>query len=119
MGFVPVTSDLSEDDQKRRLRQLEQRIEAARKSQEPKPRVDEHYSQAQLAWRMVIELVTGLLIGFGIGYGLDRLFGTLPILLIPFTLLGLAAGIRTMMRSAREVQETQPDERAGEEDERD
>lgn len=114
-----MTSDPSEDDQKRRLRQLEERIAAARKAQEPGPRVDEHYSQAHLAWRMVIELVTGLLIGFGIGYGLDRLFGTMPVFLIPFTMLGLAAGIRTMMRSAREVQEQQSAAQAGEEDERD
>ena len=35
----------------------------------------EHYSQAQLAWRMVVELVAGLGIGFAIGYGLDSLFG--------------------------------------------
>ena len=70
----------------------------------PKPRVDEHYSQANLAWRMVIELVAGLGIGFGIGYGLDSLFGTLPIFLVLFTLLGLAAGVKTMLRSATEVQ---------------
>jgi ATP synthase protein I len=31
--------------------------------------MEEHYSQAQLAWRMVIELVAGLGIGFGIGLG--------------------------------------------------
>jgi len=66
--------------------------------------MDEHYSQAQLAWRMVIELVAGLGIGFGMGYGLDWLFGTSPWLMIVFIFLGLAAGIQTMMRSAREVQ---------------
>ena len=53
---------------------------------------------------MVIELVAGLLIGFGMGYGLDSLFGTLPIFLILFTLLGFVAGVRTMMRTAREFQ---------------
>ena len=50
------------------------------------------------------ELVVGLLIGFGIGFGLDRLFGTLPIFLILFTMLGLASGIRVMLRSAQEMQ---------------
>lgn len=43
-------------------------------------------------------------IGFGVGYGLDWLFGTLPIFLILFIGVGLAAGIRTMMRTAEEVQ---------------
>jgi ATP synthase protein I len=57
-----------------------------------------------MAWRMVIELVAGIVIGFGIGYGLDRLFGTLPVFLILFTGLGFVAGVRTMMRTAQEVQ---------------
>nr|WP_198963303.1 AtpZ/AtpI family protein [Marinibacterium profundimaris] len=86
------------------MAQLEARIAAAKKSREPGPRKEDHHSQAQLAWRMVIELVAGLGIGFGMGYGLDSLFGTMPFLLVLFTFLGLAAGIRTMMRSAEEVQ---------------
>lgn len=91
---------------KERLEALEARLKAAKGAQEgPKPRSDEHYSQAQLAWRMVIELVAGVLIGFGIGYGLDALFGTRPVLMIIFLALGFAAGVRTMMRSAREVTE--------------
>jgi len=49
-------------------------------------------------------LVAGIAIGFGVGYGLDWLFGTIPIFLILFIGLGLAAGIRTMMRTAEEVQ---------------
>ena len=53
---------------------------------------------------MVIELVAGLGIGFGIGYGLDTLFGTMPLFLILFIFLGFAAGVLTMLRSAREVQ---------------
>jgi ATP synthase protein I len=87
------------------MAQLEERLTAARKAQEPKPRVDEHYSLANQAWRMVIELVAGLLIGFGMGYGLDSLFGTTPIFLVLFTLLGLAAGVKTMLRSAQEIQD--------------
>jgi len=52
---------------------------------------------------MVIELVAGLAIGFGIGYGLDRWLGTAPFLMVVFTLLGFAAGVKTMLRSAREI----------------
>lgn len=95
---------MTEDSERQRLAQLEAKIAAAKQSGEPTPHVDDHYSQAHLAWRMVIELVAGLGIGFGIGYGLDSLFGTLPIFLILFTMLGLAAGIKTMLRSAREIQ---------------
>ncbi|KKM90720.1 hypothetical protein LCGC14_1235850 [marine sediment metagenome] len=95
---------MADDPEKARLRALDDRIAALRKTQEPAPRADEHYSMANMAWRMVIELVAGLGIGFGIGYGLDVLFGTLPIFLVLFVFLGLAAGVKTMMRTAKEVQ---------------
>lgn len=95
---------MTDPDDAERLAQLDARIRALKGKDAPKPHTEEHYSQAQHAWRMVIELVTGLLIGFGMGYGLDSLFGTLPIFLVLFTLLGLAAGIKTMMRSAEEIQ---------------
>ncbi|SHJ13345.1 AtpZ/AtpI family protein [Wenxinia saemankumensis] len=86
-----------------RLRDLEARIAAAKKVTEPKPHSEEHYSRAQTAWRMVIELVAGLSIGFGIGYGLDTLLGTMPIFLVLFILLGFAAGVNVMLRTAREI----------------
>lgn len=93
------------DAEKARLEALEKRIEAAKAAQAPRrsPKAEAH-DQAQLAWRMVIELVAGLMIGFGIGYGLDVLFGTAPIFLVLFILAGFAAGVKTMLSSAREVQ---------------
>ena len=103
---------MPDPDQQQQLQQLEAKLDAARKRNAPKPRVDEHYSQANLAWRMVIELVAGLGIGFGIGYGLDLLFGTLPIFMVLFIMLGLAAGVKTMLRSAKEIQEKQLAEQA-------
>ncbi len=87
-----------------KLAALDARIAKARGSQTPsRAHQEEHYSQAQVAWRMVIELVAGLGIGFGIGYGLDALFGTLPLFLVVFVLLGFAAGVKVMMRTATEV----------------
>ena len=94
-----------DEDRKARLAALEARLAERRRPVQVKSHSEEHYSQAQLAWRMVIELVAGLLIGFGIGYGLDVLFGTRPIFLVLFILLGFAAGVNVMLRSAREVQE--------------
>ena len=66
--------------------------------------MEEHYSQAQHAWRMVTELVAGLGIGFGIGYGLDAALGTTPWLMLVFTILGLVAGVKTMISTAQELQ---------------
>ena len=88
----------------KRLNALEEKLDAKRKGPEKEPKHENHYSAAQLGWLMVTELVVGMLMGLGLGYGLDYLFGTLPIFLIIFTLLGFAAGVRTMMRSAEEVQ---------------
>ncbi|OYX43574.1 MAG: F0F1 ATP synthase subunit I [Rhodobacterales bacterium 32-67-9] len=89
-----------------RLKALEDKLAAAKKAQAPKPRADEHYSAASQGWRMVIELVSGLGIGFGIGYGIDWFLGTMPVFLVLFMLLGFAAGVKTMLRTAQEIQNT-------------
>ena len=99
-----------------RLKALGARIDAAKEDRAPKSRAPDPHSQAQLAWRMVIELVAGIGIGFGMGYGLDALFGTSPFLMIIFIFLGLAAGIQTMMRSAKEVQSRREAEEAEQDD---
>ena len=88
-----------------KLTELENRIAKMKATTAPQPAKEEHYTMVNMAWRMVIELVAGIAIGFGIGYGLDWLFGTLPIFLILFIGLGFVAGVRTMMRTAQEVQE--------------
>ncbi len=87
------------------LKNLETRINAAKAEKETGRRHQDHHSAAGAAWRMVIELVVGLGMGFGIGFGLDSLFGTIPIFLVAFTLLGFAAGVRVMMRTAKELQD--------------
>ena len=107
---------VTDPDQKLQMQQLEAKIATAKQAQEPGPKKEEHYSQAQHAWRMVIELVAGLGIGFGIGYGLDYLFGTLPIFMLIFTVLGLVAGVKTMIRSAHEMQNDQLAELAANDD---
>ena len=87
-----------------KLTELENRIAKMKATTAPQPAKEEHYTMVNMAWRMVIELVAGIAIGFGIGYGLDWLFGTLPIFLILFIGFGFVAGVRTMMRTAQEVQ---------------
>ena len=95
---------MSDPDNHDPLKSLDARIKAVKKAKIPEPKLDDHYTGAQLAWRMVIELVAGIAIGFGIGYGLDALFGTMPVFLVIFILLGFAAGVKTMLKTAREVQ---------------
>ena len=57
-------------------------------------------------WRMVIELVTGMLLGVSIGLALDYIMGSEPIFLVVFSLLGFMAGVKTMMATAKEMNET-------------
>lgn len=88
-----------------RLRDLEQRLS----QRMPKPEVRgpmADYDKAHLAWRMVTEMVAGIVIGCAIGYGLDYLFGSAPFLMILFIFIGFAAGIKTMMRTAAELGKT-------------
>lgn len=101
MGWFGMAE--TDQDRKARLEALEAKLANKRAPDETHRHQDEHHSQVQAGWRMVIELVTGLVMGFGIGYGLDVLFGTLPIFLIVFTLLGFVAGVKTMMRTAKEM----------------
>jgi ATP synthase protein I len=107
---------MSDEPDPERLRALDKRIAEAKKATAPKPPKDEHYSAASQGWRMVIELVSGLGIGFGIGYGLDTLFGTLPLFLVLFILLGFVAGVKTMLRTAKEIQNAKPAEISAEDE---
>jgi ATP synthase protein I len=100
---------MPEPEELKRLRDIETRIDKLRKARAPAPPKADGHTLGQAAWRMVTELVAGLLVGFGIGLGLDFLLGTQPWLLLLFTLLGFWAGIRTMMRTARDVQRRSED----------
>ncbi|WP_416924702.1 AtpZ/AtpI family protein [Tropicimonas sp.] len=97
---------MHEDGGSERLRQLERRIARAKGEDESAPETGD-IGQANVAWQMVTELVAGIVIGLGIGLGLDALFGTRPLFLVLFVLLGLVAGVRVMMRTAADLQEKQ------------
>ena len=51
-------------------------------------------------FRMLAELVSGVLVGAIIGWQLDQWSGMSPLFLIVFLILGVAAGFWNMMRSA-------------------
>lgn len=95
---------MATDTEKDRLAALEADIAALRDARRPKRSAGaDKFNAASLAWRMVTELVVGVLLGAAIGWGIDSVTGTLPLFLIVFTLLGFAAGVRVMIRSGDEV----------------
>ena len=86
-------------------RSLKDRVDAARSRQgldnaaKPSPPgnpVDG--SVLGLGLRVGAELVAALLVGFAIGWGLDRVLGTRPIFLGLFILVGGAAGMLNVWR---------------------
>ena len=56
------------------------------------------------AFKITAELIAGIAVGGGIGWALDRAFGTGPWLLIVFLILGFAGGMSNVIKSARRMQ---------------
>ena len=57
-------------------------------------------SAMAMGLRLSSELVAGVLVGAGLGWGFDRLLSTSPWGLIVFLLLGFTAGVINVMRAA-------------------
>lgn len=90
------------------LKELGDRLDAVREGRKPKPMTrGGKYAAAGFGWRMTVDLVVGIFVGAAMGWGLDALFGTLPIFLIIFVMLGFAAGVRVMLGSAADYQKDQ------------
>ena len=87
------------------LRDLGQRLDQLQARQAPKRPPP---SQAGIAGRFATELVAALIVGGGLGWGIDWLLGrfglhTFPVFMIVFVVLGAAAGILNVTRAAREI----------------
>ncbi|HTP91085.1 MAG TPA: AtpZ/AtpI family protein [Xanthobacteraceae bacterium] len=88
-----------------RLRRLDEGLGHARERADPAsggPREDRATTASGYAkgFRLSSELVAGVLVGAGLGWLIDRWLGTSPWGLIVFLLLGFAAGVLNVMRSA-------------------
>jgi len=88
------------------LEDLDVRLKKVRGKQEDRVRQAEMLSPnlpgsaMGLAFRVGVELVAGVAVGFGIGYALDRWLGTGPWLMIVFFFLGAAGGMMNVFRAA-------------------
>ena len=56
-----------------------------------------------IAMRSGVELVSGILVGVGLGMLCDYLFDTKPIGMILFLFLGMAAGVSNIYRSMKNI----------------
>ncbi|MES2291698.1 MAG: AtpZ/AtpI family protein [Pseudomonadota bacterium] len=90
-----------------RLRELGQRLDEIQtrqvaRAKRPPP------SGWGVAGRFATELLAGLIVGGGLGWGLDWLCGhfgfhTRPVLMLVFVVLGAAAGIRNIICAAQDI----------------
>ncbi|MEE8634197.1 MAG: AtpZ/AtpI family protein [Methyloceanibacter sp.] len=90
---------------RQRLDALEGKLVKVQGRYKPPPDVPEARRQAMgQALRLSTELVAGVAIGGFIGWALDRLFDTAPFLMVVFLVLGAAAGIMNVVRTAHSMQ---------------
>ena len=106
--FFSVSAESVVDERGERdpLRDLEQRLERARRTQERNaggppaeggPSVSR--SALGLAFRIGLELVVAVVVGTVIGWALDQWLGTRPGLTIAFFFLGVGAGMVNVWRA--------------------
>lgn len=99
------------------LRALGARIDALKQQEVPPPRKTGPTS-GEVAIRFATELLSAVLVGGAIGWGLDWLFGTRPALTIAFFLVGAAAGIRNVMAASKDITRRTAEAAAAEEAEK-
>ena len=87
------------------LRALGDRLQDMRRRETAKKR-QAAPSPMGIAFRFATEMVSALLVGGGIGWGLDWLFGTRPIFLIVFFVLGAARGYPQCHARGKRVERT-------------
>jgi ATP synthase protein I len=97
MSPAPEETELS-----RRLKDLDRRLGESRgggSDDVVRSRASDSPGMAK-ALRLGADFVAGVVVGVALGWGIDRLFGTAPWGLIVFVLLGFAAGVLSVLRSA-------------------
>ena len=91
---------------RRRIEEIDARLKAARAAN-PKPRQNEAPSnlmsqrQTGVAYRVLVDMIAGLLVGGFLGYWLDRWLGWAPYSLVTGLVVGFVAGANNAWRAIR------------------
>ena len=86
-----------------KLKDLDDKLKKIREKKVGSNSDNQAFKSAHVGWRMVLELVIGIIIGVVLGFSLDSFLNTSPIFLIILIFLGFAAGVRTMIKTAKEI----------------
>ena len=88
------------------LKEISTRLEIAKKKIKKNERNLESRNAASLgkALKISTELVAAVVVGTTMGYILDSWFGTKPLLIICFFMIGVAAGIMNVFKAAKRME---------------
>ena len=98
------------------LEDLDKKLRAARGNSSAPQDEKARGNAMGLAFRLSTEFVAGPLVGSAIGWGLDKILGTGPWLLLVFFFLGAAAGILNVVRTSQKMNAAQSEENSSETD---
>tara|TARA_B100000029_G_C17335805_1_gene873416 strand:+ start:167 stop:451 length:285 start_codon:yes stop_codon:yes gene_type:complete len=89
----------------KKLKEISTRLEIAKKNINNGRNGERGSNAASLgkALKISTELVAAVVVGSTIGFLLDNWFGTKPLLTICFFIMGVAAGILNVIRSAKKI----------------
>lgn len=89
------------------IKQMDERIQKlkAKENLARKGKQETDYSRAsKIGFRIGTELISGVLVGGAIGYLLDEIFATRPVLLIIFLFFGGIAGFLNVYRFVKSIE---------------
>jgi len=95
------------DGTRRGVEEMDAKLRAARVAN-PKPSQNEtpsnvmSHRQTGVAYRVLVDMIAGLLVGGFLGYWLDRWLGWAPWSLVTGLVLGFAAGVNNAWRAIRD-----------------
>jgi ATP synthase protein I len=99
-------SDADPAGDRKRVEEIDAKLKAARAAN-PKPSQNQPPSnlmsqrQTGVAYRVLVDMIAGLLVGGFLGYWLDRWLGWAPYSLVAGLVLGFAAGVNNAWRAIR------------------
>ena len=89
---------------RRRLDTLDGKLTKAKGLRQPPVEAEGRGKALGHALKLGIEMVASVAVGGLIGWALDQLLGTKPILMLVFLVLGAASGIMNVIRTAKTMQ---------------
>lgn len=106
------------EDLDRRLREAKAKLPGAGREAKGSDGRDAGRAGMAAGFRIAVELLAAIVVGAGIGWGLDRWLGTRPWLLIVFFILGAVAGFISVYRTGVELDRAAKAKRVAEQAER-